>query len=138
MVTFFYQIPSHEQVGELPKKPSFLTDEIEACANNTRLYGSSVEMGRKMSIIQEAVRLINGRSLSIFPCRNWSPYGYRTSENLPFSGGYSGGAGMEFVLRRGKRKSIRQRYLELFHAIIPGRSNLPMTGQPVSGKEQLL
>ena len=106
-----------ERVGELSKETVFLDGtKLEACANKyTFVWKKSVgKWEEKMFIkIQEAVRLVNQEFIQSF--RVGTEYRVQDLRKIcRFLEEICRERNIEFVHGRGKRKSIEQRYLELF------------------------
>ena len=113
---FYQMVHRLERVGELSKETVFLDGtKLEACANKyTFVWKKSVGNGEKMFIkIQEAVRLVNQEFIQSF--RVGTEYRVQDLRKIcRFLEEICRERNIEFVHGRGKRKSIEQRYLELF------------------------
>ena len=114
---FYQMVHRLERVGELSKETVFLDGtKLEACANKyTFVWKKSVgKWEEKMFIkIQEAVRLVNQEFIQSF--RVGTEYRVQDLRKIcRFLEEICRERNIEFVHGRGKRKSIEQRYLELF------------------------
>ena len=118
----FYQMVRHlAQAGELSKETVFIDGtKLEACANKyTLVWKKSVgKWEEKMfSKIETATSLINQEYMQSFTITKEK----RTSDLqkiMAFLGNYCREYGICFVHGRGKRKSIHQRYHELFRRFL--------------------
>ena len=114
---FYQMVHRLELAGELSKETVFLDGtKLEACANQyTFVWKKSVgKWEEKMFIkIQEAVRLVNQEFIQSF--RVGTEYRVQDLRKIcRFLEEICRERNIEFVYGRGKRKSIEQRYLELF------------------------
>ena len=118
---FYQMVRRLADMGELSKETVFIDGtKLEACANRyTFVWKKSVgRWEEKMLVrIQDAVQLLNREYMQSFSVSEET----RTKdlqEIMDFLDGYCRDHGVVFVHGRGKRKSIHQRYQELFRRFL--------------------